>query len=159
MSVTGGDFSANSLTAFINDRHAGSIGSSATLRLNIGRALSTTNDVFAGISMRNDGTGGGTIGSDATVNLSAGSISVGGFFQTFVTTNGGGSIQGDATNRVASGGDLTAQQGILVTIEDTIFGGTGNFTGGHIGGNAIVTLGGQKHHHPFYEFRKLPELT
>jgi len=77
---TGGDFSANSLSAFINDRHAGSIGSSATLRLNIGRALSTTNDVFAGISMRNDGTGGGTIGSDATVNLSAGSISVGGLF-------------------------------------------------------------------------------
>ena len=40
-------------------------------------------------------------------------------------------------------GDLTAQQGILVTIEDTIFGSTGNFTGGHIGGNAIVTLTAQ----------------
>jgi len=140
---TGGDFSANSLTAFINDRHAGSIGSGATLRLDIGRALSTTNDVFAGISMRNDGTGGGTIGSDATVNLSAGSISVGGFFQTFVATNGGGSIQGDAINTVTISGDLRAQQGILVTIEDTIFGGTGNFTGGHIGGNAIVALNAQ----------------
>jgi hypothetical protein len=68
---------------------------------------------------------------------------VGGFFQTFVATNGGGSIQGDATNTVAISGDLTAQQGILVTIEDTIFGGTGNFTGGHIGGNAIVTLSAQ----------------
>src|SRR5205807_774376 len=50
---TGGDFSANSLTALINDRHGGSIGSSAILRLAIGGALSTANDVFAGISTRN----------------------------------------------------------------------------------------------------------
>ena len=140
---TGEDFSANSLTAFINDRHAGSIGSSATVRLDIGSALSTATDLFAGISTRNDGTGGGTIASDATVNLSAGSISVGGFFQTFVATNGGGSIQGNAINTVTISGDLNAQQGILTTIEDTIFGGTGNFTGGHIGGNAIVTLNAQ----------------
>jgi len=40
-------------------------------------------------------------------------------------------------------GDLTAQGGILVTIEDTAFGGTGVFTGGHIDGNAIVTLSAQ----------------
>jgi hypothetical protein len=138
-----GDFSANSLTAFINDRHAGSIGSSATVRLDVGSALSTATDLFAGISTRNDGTGGGTIGSDATVNLSAGSISVGGFFQTFVATNGGGSIQGNAINTVTISGDLNAQQGILATIQDTIFGGTGNFDGGHIGGNAIVTLNAQ----------------
>ena len=30
-----------------------------------------------------------------------------------------------------------------MTIEDTIFGNTGTFTGGHIGGNAIVTLDAQ----------------
>jgi hypothetical protein len=75
--------------------------------------------------------------------MNAASVLVGGFFQTFVATNGGGSIQGDAINTVAISGDLTAQQGILATIEDTIFGGTGNFTGGHIGGNAIVTLSAQ----------------
>ena len=40
-------------------------------------------------------------------------------------------------------GDLTAQQGILLSIPDTIFGSTGNFTGGHIDGNAILTLDAQ----------------
>ena len=38
---------------------------------------------------------------------------------------------------------MRAQQGILATIDDTSFGGPGVFTGGHIGGNAIVTLSAQ----------------
>ena len=138
-----GDLTANSIFALVNDRNGGSIGSGANINFAIGGALTTQGDAVFGISTRNDGTGGGTIGSLATVDLNAASVSVGGFFQTFVATNGGGSIQGDATNTVAISGDLTAQQGILLTIEDTIFGGTGNFTGGHIGGNAIVTLSGQ----------------
>ncbi len=141
--TTGGDFTANSILGFINNRNGGAITSGANIVFDIGGTLTTQGDAIFGISTRNDGAGGGTVGSLATVDLSAASVSVGGFFQTFVATNGGGSIQGDATNRVAISGDLTAQQGILVTIEDTIFGGTGNFTGGHIGGNAIVTLGGQ----------------
>ena len=123
----------------------------------IGGALTTQGDAVFGISTRNDGSGGGTIGSLATVDLNAASISVGGFFQTFVATNGGGSIQGDAINTVAISGDLTAQQGILVTIEDTIFGGTGNFTGGHIGGNAIVTLGAQNIITPSTNSAEFPE--
>ena len=65
------------------------------------------------------------------------------FFRRLSLPTAAGSIQGDATNTVAISGDLTAQQGILVTIGDTIFGGTGNFTGGHISRNAIVTLDGQ----------------
>ena len=149
---TGGDFSANSLTALINDRHGGSIGSSAILRLAIGGALSIANDVFAGISTRNDGTGGGTIGSDATVNLSAGSISVGGAFTTFVSTNGGGSITGNALNLVNVSGDMIVQGPILVDIADTGFNeitipiaspmGAAIYTNGQgtIGGNAIVNV-------------------
>ena len=138
-----GDLIANSIFALVNNRNSGSIGAGANINFDIGGTLTTQGDAVFGISTRNDGAGGGTVGSLATVDLNAASVSVGGFFQTFVATNGGGSIQGNATNTVAIGGDLTAQQGILVTIEDTIFGGTGNFTGGHIGGNAIVTLGGQ----------------
>ena len=141
--TTGGDFTANSILGFVNNRNGGAITSGANIVFDIGGALTTQGDAVFGISTRNDGDGGGTVGSLATVDLNAASVSVGGFFQTFVATNGGGSIQGDATNTVAIGGDLTAQQGILVTIEDTIFGGTGNFTGGHIDGNAIVTLSGQ----------------
>ena len=141
--TTGGDLTANSISAFINNRNGGAITSGTNIVFDIGGTLTTQSDAVFGISTRNDGAGGGTIGSLATVDLNAANVSAGGFFQTFVATNGGGSIQADATNTVAIGGDLTAQQGILVTIEDTIFGGTGNFTGGHIGGNAIVTLSAQ----------------
>jgi len=139
----GGDLTANSIFAFINNRNGGSIGSGAGVAFNIGGALTTTGDATFGTSNRNDGSGGGTIGSLATVGINAASISVGGFFQTFISTNGGGSIQGDAINVVNSSGNLTAQDGILLDITTTIFGGTGNFTGGHIGGNAIVALGAQ----------------
>ncbi len=139
----GGDLTADSIFAFINNRNGGSIDSGASLTFDVGGTLTTTGDATFGTSNRNDGSGGGTIGSLATVGINAASISVGGFFQTFISTNGGGSIQGDAINTVNSGGDLTAQDGILLDITTTIFGGTGNFTGGHIGGNAIVALSAQ----------------
>ena len=138
-----GDLTANSILGFVNNRNGGAITSGANIVLDIGGALSTQGDAVFGISTRNDGTGGGTIGSLAIVDLNAASVSVGGFFQTFVATNGGGSIEGDATNTIAISGNLTAQQGILATIEDTIFGGTGNFTGGRIDGDAIITLNAQ----------------
>ena len=139
----GGDLTANSVLAVVNNHNAGAIDSGANITFDIGGALTTTGDGTFGISNLNDGNGGGTIGSLATVDLNAASISVGGFFQTFISANGGGSIQGDAINTVIASGDLTAQQGILVTIPDTIFGSTGNFTGGRIDGDAIVTLNAQ----------------
>ena len=139
----GSDLTANSVLAFVNNHNAGSIASGSNITFNIGGSLTTTGDATFGISNLNDGNGGGTIGSLTTVDLNAASISVGGFFQTFVSTNGGGIIHGDAINTVIATGDLTAQQGILLSIPDTIFGSTGNFTGGHIDGNAIVTLTAQ----------------
>ena len=139
----GGDLTANSIFGFINNRNGGSIDSGAGIAFNIGGALTTTGDAVFGTSNRNDGRGGGTIGSLATIGINAASISIGGYFQTFISTNGGGSIQGDAINAVNSNGDLTAHDGILLDITTTIFGGTGNFTGGHIGGNAVVALGAQ----------------
>jgi hypothetical protein len=139
----GGGLTANSILAFISNQNAGAIDSGANITFDIGGALTTTGDATFGISNLNDGNGGGTIGSLTTVDLNAASISVGGFFQTFVSTNGGGIIHGDAINTVGVTGDLTAQQGILLSIPDTLFGSTGNFTGGHIDGNAIVTLTAQ----------------
>jgi hypothetical protein len=139
----GGDFTANSVIAFVNNHNGGTIDSGANITFNIGGALTTTGDAIFVVSNLNDGTGGGTIGSLATVDINAASISVGGFFQTFSGANGGGSIQGDAINTVTTSGDLTAQQGILLNIADTAFGSNGVFTGGHIGGNAIVTLSAQ----------------
>ena len=79
---------------------AGAINSGANISFDIGGALTTTGDAAFGISNLNDGHGGGTIGSLGTVDINAASISVGGFFQTFISANGGGSIQGDAINTV-----------------------------------------------------------
>jgi hypothetical protein len=139
----GGNLTANSILAFVNNENGASVDSGANVTFDIGGALTTTGDATLGISNLNDGNGGGTIGSLTTVDLNAASISVGGFFETFVSTNGGGIIHGDAINTVGVTGDLTAQQGVLLSIPDTIFGNTGNFTGGHIDGNAIVTLTAQ----------------
>ena len=95
------------------------------------------------ISNLNDGNGGGTIGSLTTVDLNVASISVGGLFFTCVSTTGAGLSKAMRLTPSYVTGDLTAQQGILLTIHDTIFGSTGNFTGGQIDGNAILRLTGQ----------------
>jgi hypothetical protein len=141
--MTGGDLTASSILGFVNNRNGGSIDSGSNITFNVGGALTTTGDATFGVSNRNDGSGGGTIGSNVLVSLMADSVSVGGFFDTFISTNGGGHILGDAINTVSVTGDVSAQSGILVSIEDTIFGGTGNFTGGQIDGNAVLTLSAQ----------------
>ena len=140
--TTGGDLTADSISAIINDREAGVIDSGGRITFNIGGDLTIT-DAIIGVSTRNDGAGGGTIGSDALVTLTANNVSAEGFFTTFISTNGGGNIMGDALNTVIVSGDLNAQGGILLDIADTAFGGNGVETGGHIGGDAIVTLSAQ----------------
>ena len=137
--LTGGNFTANSLFALIGDRDGGSIGGDAALNLAIGGALSTTGDASFGTSTSNFGGGGGTIDANAIVSLDAASISVGGFLESFVATNGGGGIGGSATDSISATGTLMAENGILATIEDTAFGGTG----GQIGEDATVTLSAQ----------------
>ena len=51
--------------------------------------------------------------------MGAGSVSTSGFFEAYNNVNGGAHIHGNAINTVAVTGALTAQQGILATIEDT----------------------------------------
>jgi hypothetical protein len=138
---TGGDVTANSILAFVNNHNAGSIGN-VDISFNLDGSLITNGDATFGISNLNDGNGGGTIGSRAALFLSANNISVGGFFQSFISTNGGGRIQGDALNYLETH-NLTAQDGILFDIADTIFGSTANFTGGRIVGNASVSVNTQ----------------
>jgi hypothetical protein len=148
--IVDGDLSVSSLTGIINDRHAGSIGDTASIGLSVGGAITVSNSADPssanlqwGVSTRNDGSGGGTIGSDVTSNLSASSISTDGFMVTFVSTNGGGHIMGDASNNVTLTGDLLAQQGLSIQIESTGFNSANplNFiAGGKIDGNAFVNL-------------------
>ncbi|PYM07610.1 MAG: hypothetical protein DMF15_10510 [Verrucomicrobia bacterium] len=70
----------------------------------------------------------------------------GGFFQSFISTNAGGSIAGNAQNVVAVSGDLSANGGILIATYDTGFlsvNPTTFIAGGTIGGNASVLLTAQ----------------
>jgi len=142
--TAGGNLTANSINLFVNNRNGGSISAGGNVSLFSGGALTTTGDVTLGVSTRNDGNGGGIIGSSSEVILTATGISIGGFLDTFVSTNGGGHIQGDVIDTISTRGDLNARQGILASIEDTGFGATGNFiAGGQIDGNAIVILSAQ----------------
>src|SRR5207247_339230 len=111
-----------------------------------GGNIPAAGDVTIGTSARYDGSGGGTIGSDALVGLTANSVSAGGFFQSFISTNAGGSIAGNAQNVVAVSGGLSANGGILIATYDTGFlsvNPTTFIAGGTIGGNASVLLTAQ----------------
>ena len=136
---------AGGIDLSISDRNAGSIGGSATVNLNvIGSVTSGVGGFFVGDTFGNDGGGGGTTGSDAVVTMNAGSAATSGFFEAYNNINGGAHIHGDAINAVTVTGNLTAQQGILATIEDTGFTGSGTFGGSsHIDGNALLTLRAQ----------------
>ena len=127
------------------DRDVGSIGGSAAVSLNVsGSITSGTAGFFIGDAFGSDGPGGGTVGKDSLVVMGAGSVSTSGFFEAYNNVNGGAHIHGNAINTVAVIGDLTAQQGILATIEDTGF--TSSLTFGaasHIDGNALLTLSAQ----------------
>jgi FecR-like protein len=144
--TTGGDLTANSILAFVNNHNGGTIDSGANISFNIGGALTTTGDATFVVSNLNEGPGGGTIGSLASVDINAASVSVGGFFQTFVGANGGGSITGSASNLVSATGNFVVQGPIAVQIEDTGFIQINPIifiAGGHIGGDATVTLSAQ----------------
>ena len=80
------------LNVLINNRNGGSIGSFAQVACNITGNLTIQGNAVIGTSNRNDGLGGGTTGTDATVNVHANSISVVGEFDSFVSANAGGRI-------------------------------------------------------------------
>ena len=138
--TTGGDLTANSIFAFVSNRNGGGIGSAANMSFNIGGALSTTGDATFAISNRNDESGGGTIGGDVNLTLTATSISAGGFLFTDVSANRGGHIMGSAHNTVDAGGLLSG--GTLdFEIENAGFDTGGGFVpGGTIDADAILSV-------------------
>src|SRR5205823_8189523 len=95
--TTGGDLTAGSIDALIDNRNGGTIDSSANLTFNIGGALTTTGDASFGISNSNDGSGGGMIGSDAVINMTVNNVSIGGALSATIDNFGGGTIGGNAT--------------------------------------------------------------
>jgi hypothetical protein len=95
--TTGGDLTAGSIDGLIDNRDGGTIDWIANLTFNIGGAFTTTGDASFGISNSNDGSGGGMIGSDAMINVSAASISAGGALFANIFNLAGGSIVGART--------------------------------------------------------------
>ena len=145
--TTGGDLTAGSIDALIDNRNGGTIDSSANLTFNIGGALTTTGDASFGISNSNDGSGGGTIGSDAVINVSAASVSTGGALFATIVNFGGGAIGGNATIAVTAGNITTgaaftaaidnSNEGSIGGIANLSFNLTGDLT---TGGDANFTI-------------------
>jgi hypothetical protein len=119
--TTGGDLRAGSIDALIDNRNGGTISSSANLTFNIGGALITTQDATFVITNRNDGSGGGVMNGNVTLDLSAANISSGGDLATDISANRGGHILGNAFNLVSAAGDLTAQGALDFEIENAGF--------------------------------------
>src|SRR5438067_10318519 len=136
--LTTANLDAGSLNVFINNRDGGSIGSSAQVLCSTLGTLNVQGNAAIGISNRNDGGGGGTTGTDAIVTVQAGSISVGGELDGFVSANGGhiGNIGALVFNVT---GDLHSGAGMFFETQATAFNGSGGpLTPGFIGSDALV---------------------
>jgi len=136
--LTTANLDAGSLNVFINNRDGGSIGSSVQVLCSTLGALNIQGNAAIGISNRNDGGGGGTTGTDAIVTVQAGSISVGGELDGFVSANGGhiGNIGALVFNVT---GDLHSGAGMFFETQATAFNGSGGpLTPGFIGSDALV---------------------
>jgi FecR-like protein len=138
VSLTAPNLNAGSLNVLVNNRDSGSIGAAALLACNISGNLTTQGDAIIGISNRNDGLGGGSIGGSATVTVQANNISVGGELDGFVSANGGhiGNIGALVFNVT---GDLHSGAGMFFETQATAFNGSGgSLTPGFIGSDALV---------------------
>ena len=138
---TGGDLVVGSIDALINNRDGGTIDNGGNLIFDIGGGLTTTGDASLVISTRNDGAGGGTIGSDVFLSLNAGSVNTGGFLALAISANAGGNIPSALLN-VSVPGDLVATGGAFFNIQSTgfnVFGGP-FLGGGMIAGDAVLNL-------------------
>src|SRR6266545_1311341 len=89
------------------------------------------------VSNRFDTIQGGVIGSDATISLTAASVSIGGILDAFIS-NRPGSIGGSAIINFGISGDLAVQEDALFTISNEDLFNTG--AGGTINSNATISL-------------------
>jgi len=134
------DLNAGLLNVLINNRNGGSIGAASQIACDISGNLTTQSDATIGITNRNDGPGGGTIASNATVSVTANSISVGGSLQGFVSTNGGqignlALLQFTAAAGIHSVGDM------LFHLQAVPFNGSGGpLTPSSIGSEALLSI-------------------
>jgi hypothetical protein len=111
--------------AQIVNRNGGTIGGKAALTLNATGSVNAGGLAFFGLF-----NSPGAIGSDASVDVSAASLTAGSFFEAFIE-NVGGTIGGNATVQVGIPGDLNAGH-LFVVIDSS--------SGGSIGGNETINM-------------------
>jgi hypothetical protein len=141
INVTAANITANSLLAEINNSNGGSIGSGANVTLNVGGDLTTQGDAAFQILNFDDGSGSGpeTIGSNATVNVTANNVSTGGSLNAAIDNSSGGTIGGMATLSFDLSGDLTTTSGDASFRIDNA--NRSGISGGSINGDAIINIG------------------
>jgi hypothetical protein len=135
-----GDVTSSTGAFFGVLNNGGSIGSGTNVTVNVGGNLTTQADAAFQILNNDDGSGSGpgTIGSDATLNVSAANISTGGNLDAEIDNFSGGMIGGNAAINVAAGGDINAQGNAAFGISNSDFSsGSG---GGVIVGDAMVNV-------------------
>ena len=139
---TGGSFSSGDfLTALITNLDGGQIGGNTTLIFGVGGDISVTNDaLWQIINTSSAGLAGSTLGSDATITLTANNVTAGSLFSQ-ISDTGGSTIGNDATLSFDATGAITTPGAAtfrIVNFDD----GAGN-GGGTIGGNASVSIAAQ----------------
>jgi len=142
ISLNTADLSAGSLNVFINNRDGGAIASFASVACNILGDLTIAGDANIGTSNRNDGLGGGTIRTDATVTVQANSISVGGVLSGFVSANAGGRIGNVGSLQLNVTGDIHSGGGTSLLVQATGFNVVGGpfVAPGFIGSDALLNV-------------------
>ncbi len=116
---------AQDFVAQIVNSNGGSIGGKAALTLNATGDVSTGGLLFFGL-FNNPG----AIESDASVDVSAASLTAGSTFEAFIE-NIGGTIGGNATVQVGTTGNLNADH-LFVVIDSS--------SGGSVGGNETINM-------------------
>ncbi|MGH7938856.1 MAG: beta strand repeat-containing protein, partial [Bryobacteraceae bacterium] len=138
--ATGGDLTASSLLAFINNRDGGSIGADASVLVSVGGALATTGDATVVISGRDDGGGAGSIVGNASVILTADSVNVGGALVTSISEAAGGHLESGLASVNVFGGDITTGGALTFSIQNGGLSQIGQVGGGTIDQDLQVLL-------------------
>ena len=147
---TGGNLTANSIDALIDNRSGGTIDSGANFTFSIGGALTTQGD--AGFTITGGLTGPGSrIGSDVSLQVSAGSMNIGGtLISDLLRQNPNGSfvgisnvdstIAGNAAFAWNVTGDMIVQGNARMGIQNALTLATAGAPAGTITGNATLQV-------------------
>jgi hypothetical protein len=130
LNVSANDLSVGELQTIIWN-NAGIINGVAAVDGQISGDVVATGDIFFDIQNNDEGSGPGTIGSDATVNVTADNISTGGTLTADILNYTGGTIGGDAAVNISAGSIPTV---------GSLFADIFNYNSGHIVGSANINF-------------------